>query len=443
MNLIGKPLWLEGMFLRPEHLQQYDRWIEGTLEQRMTGLAAYPWGLRKLAFDAEALKNGQAQLVTVDMVFPDGTVYAAPAAHPLPPARHITTEAQGRKLYLALPLKMPGGTEVADGEGMNYRFRKTTVETRNSAQAASAPADIEIGALNVRLVIEGESMDELVTVPVAEIEAVDAQGQIVLSDSFIPPVMVTGASVRLLSVMEQVRGLLKSRAGVLASGATGQGGTDRAGMLDLMSLGIANRFEVVFNHLITSALHTPETVYRECIALIGELSAYAATGRRPPELPAYNHLDLRATFDPILGVLRSLLSVVVEQNAVSIPLTERDFGIWLGEPDDRTVFHGRRFVLIAQANVGLETIRTRLPIQIKIGPVEQIRELVNLQIPGIAIEALSVAPREIPFIQNAVYFELDGANQLWSAMPASAAFALHVSGQYPGLALELWAIQKS
>ena len=32
MNESLKPLWLEGMFLRPQHLQQHDRWIEATLE---------------------------------------------------------------------------------------------------------------------------------------------------------------------------------------------------------------------------------------------------------------------------------------------------------------------------------------------------------------------------------------------------------------------------
>jgi type VI secretion system protein ImpJ len=99
-------------------------------------------------------------------------------------------------------------------------------------------------------------------------------------------------------------------------------------------------------------------------------------------------------------------------------------------------------VLIVRGNVALEIIRAQLPIQIKIGPVEQIRDLVNLQLPGIGISPLSVAPREIPFLQNAVYFELDGANPLWSRFNDSAAFALHVSGDYPGLSLELWAIQR-
>lgn len=442
MSLTGKPLWLEGMFLRPQHLQQYDRWVESNLEARVGGVVAYGWGVRRLEIDREALKNGQFQFSAIEVIFPDGTIYSAPAAQPLPRARHVETDFQGKRVFLALPLRAADGVEVAETDKAHHRFRTATTQARNNTQADRPAADILVGDLNVRLVVEGESLAELVLLPVAEIEAVDAQGQVTLDDGFIPPALTTGASVRLTSIMEQIRGLLKSRAGILASGATGQGGVDRAGMLDLMNLGIVNRYETVFNHLLAAGLHAPELVYRDCLAMIGELSAYAATGRRPPDLPAYNHLDLRGTFEPLLSVLHTLLSVVVEQNAVNIPLSEREYGIWLGEIDDRFAFQGRHFVIIVQANVALDTIRAQMPIQIKIGPVEQIRELVNLQLPGIAIEPLPVAPREIPFIQNAVYFALDGNNPLWSQFSNSAAFALHVSGNYPGLRMELWAIQK-
>lgn len=442
VSLSAKPLWLEGMFLRPQHLQQYDRWIESTLEGRVNGVFAHAWGVRRLEIDQEALKNGQLRLSAVEAILPDGTIYSAPSAQPLPPARHVDPDFPGKQVYLALPLRNAEGTEVAENGETHYRFTRIETQARNNAQSDRPPADIVVGNLNVRLVLEGEPLDELVHVPVAEIESVGAQGQIVLSDTFIPPVLTTAASARLISILEQIRGLLKSRASVLASGATGQGGIDRAGMLDLMNLGIVNRYETVFNHLVSAGLHAPETVYRECLAMIGELSAYAAAGRRPPDLPPYNHLDLRATFEPLLAELRALLSVVVEQNAVNIPLTEREYGIWLGEIDDRVTFQSRRFVLIVQANVALDTIRAQMPIQIKVGPVEQIRELVNLQLPGIGISPLPVAPREIPFIQNAVYFELDRDNALWAQFPNSAAFALHVSGNYPGLGIELWAVQK-
>jgi type VI secretion system protein ImpJ len=439
---MGKPLWLEGMFLRPQHLQQYDRWIESNLDQRVAGLAPYPWGVRQLEFDKEALKTGQIRVSAVDIVFPDGTLFIAPGAQPLPQAVHVPPGSQGKRVFLALPIRAPGASEVAEGAGMAQRFRNTAVRVIDNAQASRPPAEIGVGTLNVRIVLEGEKLDELTYLPIGEIEAVGALGQVTLTETYIPPVVAIGASLRLISILEQIRGLLRSRAASLTAGATGQANDTRSGMLDVMLLGIANRAEAIIGHLIATGLHSAENAYREVIALAAEISAYASPTRRPPDMPPYNHLDLRMSFDGLLAILREMLSVIVERNALSIPLTERDFGIWLGEIKDRMAFNSRRFVLIARADLALENIRQQLPAHIKIGPVEQIRDLVNLQLPGIAIQPLSVAPREIPFIQNAVYFEVDTTNALWAKLKDSAAFALHVSGNYPGLDLELWAIQR-
>lgn len=427
------------MFLRPQHLQQYDRWIEGSLEQRIKGFLPYSWGVRKLKFSPDALGNGQAQIAEIDLVFPDGSVFSSPS---VVSSRQIVPEHQGKKMYLALPLKAFGGLDVSDTGTSEHRYSRQSTIAQNNTDGDRPSANIEIASLNPRLVIEGESLDETTSVPIAEIESVDAHGAVTLSDDFVAPVLFTGASSFLISQLEQIRGLLRKRGEVLASGATGQGESTRAGMIDLMMLGIANRYELLFAHLIRAGNHTPENVYRECLSLIGELSAYGADNRRPPDVPQFNHLDLRGTFRQLLEILRNLLSFVVEQTAVNIPLTKREYGIWLGEISDRIVFQGRNFVLIARANVGLEVLRTQMPIQIKIGPVEKIRELVNLQLPGIGIAPLSVAPRQIPYIQNAVYFSIDVNNELWPQLQSSAAFALHLSGDYPGLELELWAIQK-
>jgi len=440
--LTGKPLWLEGMFLRSQHLQHYDRWIEHTIESRVAALLPFSWGIRQLRIDPDALRNGQFRVAAIEAILPDGTVIDAPSAQVLPSARHISADAQGKLVYIGLSIRSPGSIDVAEGEGKLYRYRKVSVEVRDSSVANRPAVDIDVGSLNGRIILEGEPLDDLVYLPIAEIEAVDAQGQVRLSESFIPPVLNLGANARLMSIIEQILGLLRSRGNALAQGATGGGGGTRAGMIDLMTLGMVNRYEALLNHAVQSASHTPEHAYRDCIALAGELSAYASDSRRLPELEAYRHTDLRLTFESLLAVLRGMLSIIIERNSVNIPLTERDYGIWVGEIQDRMIFSGRQFVLIARSDVPLETMRTQMPIQIKIGPVEQIRDLVNLQLPGIGISPLSVAPREIPFLQNAVYFALDGGNKLWDRLKDSAAFALHVSGDYPGLDLELWVVQR-
>ena len=88
-----------------------------------------------------------------------------------------------------------------------------------------------------------------------------------------------------------------------------------------------------------------------------------------------------------------------------------------------------------------EELRRRFPQQLKIGSVEKIRDLVNLQLPGIAIQAMPVAPRQIPYHAGFVYFELDRASELWRELKSSGGIAIHQSGEFPGLTLEFWAIR--
>ncbi|WP_280176936.1 type VI secretion system baseplate subunit TssK [Roseibium aquae] len=433
---------MEGMFLRPQHLQQHDRWVETSLEQRVKNLSPFTWGVRRLEFDPDAMQIGQLRVAQLDAILPDGTVFSTAQDHRVATAREVRPEHQGKKVYLSVPLHSAGNVDVSVEGSAHHRYGRSETEIVNSSEADRPTAVIAVGQLTGRLVLEGESLDEATYIALGEIEAVDAQGSIQLAGTFIPPVLYVGTSRRIINHLEEVRSLLRKRAEILASNASGEGTSSRAGLLDLMMLGAVNRYEVLLTHMITCGLHAPEQVYRELLALAGEIATYGTDSRRPPELPVYDHRDLRATFQHLLAVLRDMLSFVVEQNAVSIPLTKRDYGVWLGDTSDKMVFENREFVLIAHANVSLEVLRTQMPIQIKIGPVEKIRELVNLQLPGVGITPLSVAPRQIPYIQNAVYFSLDVSNELWPQFQTSAAFALHLSGDYPGLGLELWAIQK-
>ena len=56
-----------------------------------------------------------------------------------------------------------------------------------------------------------------------------------------------------------------------------------------------------------------------------------------------------------------------------------------------------RLVAAFYRRVPADVVRTRFPSQVKIGPVERIGDLVNLQLPGIPLNPLPVAPRQIPF----------------------------------------------
>lgn len=52
-----------------------------------------------------------------------------------------------------------------------------------------------------------------------------------------------------------------------------------------------------------------------------------------------------------------------------------------------------------------------------------------------------VTPRQIPFHAGYAYFELDQTHELWDQLKNSGGVAIYVPGDFPGLAMEFWAIR--
>jgi type VI secretion system protein ImpJ len=134
------------------------------------------------------------------------------------------------------------------------------------------------------------------------------------------------------------------------------------------------------------------------------------------------------------------LSTVLEQSATEFALEKTKFGVYFATISDKSMLDNADFILAVKANVPSEELRQRLPSQIKIGSVETIRELVNNQLAGIGISTLPIAPRQVPYHAGYHYFQLDKNNSHWVKLKSSGGLAMHISGAYPELQIELWAI---
>lgn len=174
---------------------------------------------------------------------------------------------------------------------------------------------------------------------------------------------------------------------------------------------------------------------------MGEMATFTDENRRAKEFPFYQHDKPYETFQPVIRALRNSLTMVLEQNATAIPLHDRSHGLWVGQFPDNALLSNCSFVLAVYADLPVETIRTLCPTQIKIAPVEQIRTLVSRQLPGIELETIAVAPRQIPYHANFCYFSINTRHELWKLLEKSAGIAFHIGNQFPGLKLELWAIK--
>lgn len=443
MSDSNRVIWSEGLFLRPQHFQQQERFLEAYIEGRTAALHTNSWGFTELEIERDLLVIGKLGLRRARGVFPDGTPFAIPDNDSAPVPLEVTQQTRDQTIFLALPIRKAGATQVDRGLGAAgiTRFRARDFDARDVTSDSGIAAELEVAELKARLLTQNEPAEDFARIPVAHVIECRADKQVVLDDRFIPTVLRANAAARLATFLQEMQGLLHQRAEALAARAVATGRGGAAEIADFLMLQAVNRYEPLVAHFATTGVCHPEDLYCLALQITGELSTLTATSRRPPQFPSYRHDALRASFEPVMNALRACLNVVLESNATPIPLAQKKYGISVATVNDKTLFDTASFVIAARADIAQEDFRRRFPAQLKIGTVEKIRDLVMLQLPGIGLQPMAVAPRQIPYHAGFVYFELDKSNELWRSLKTSGGVAFHQAGEFPGLAMEFWAIR--
>lgn len=446
MSWESKVLWTEGMFLQPHHFQQADRHTEALVAGLARRIAPYAWGFSTLEIDEEVLKVGQFALRSASGLTQDGCVFRVPGHDDHPPALEVPAGTKDCVVYLTVPQHRQGAAEVdmSGAELSAARLRPAELEVTDTMGTGRKAVMLAVGKLRLQFALAVDDLADRLAIPVARIVEVRPDREVVLDKAFIASCIDLRAAPPLTALLQEVEGLLGHRMAALSGRLTqGAGARGAAEIQDFLLLIAINRMVPVLRHMATVDNLHPVQLYRDCVAMAGELATFMAPEKHPPRFPAYQHHDLTATFVPVVRLLRRYLSAVLEQTAVAIPLDPRKYGISVGVIADRKLIGNAGFVLAVTADIPAETLRRHFAGQAKIGPVEEIRQLVNSALPGIGLRPLPVAPRQIPYHAGVVYFELEAESPYWGKMTTSGGVAVHVSGEYPGLKMELWAIRHS
>jgi type VI secretion system protein ImpJ len=444
MTWRDRVIWTEGMFLQPQHFQQHDRHWEHQWRQRLQQAVAYAWGFASLSLDEASLTLGKVGLASAQGLLPDGTAFSAPGGDATPAAVDIPADARNEIVVLAVTLQRPGVVETdaeAAAGAMGPRFTAAEVNVGDSNSQLDRDAALQIGRLNLRLMLQRDAGEGYATLGVARVVERRADNRVVLDPAFVPPLLHAPAHPVLDGYVRELCGLLNQRGEALAArlAAPGRGGVGE--IADFLLLEAVNRNQALFNHLRSVSLLHPERLYTDCLTLAGDLATFRDS-RRPAAYADYVHDDLAATFRPVIDDLRQSLSMVMEQTAIPIELQDRAYGVRVALIPDVGLQRNATFVLAVSAQLPGDALRARFPTQVKIGPVERIRDLVNLQLPGVTLRPLPVAPRQIPYHAGHNYFELETrGNELWKQLESSGGLAMHIAGEFPGLELEFWAIR--
>lgn len=441
----NKVIWQEGLFVKPQHFQQQQRHNDYVLQNRLLAMSNINWGFTDLDIDETQLKHGKISINKAIGCLSDGTVFSIPDQDIIPAPlliNELKTSAS-REIYLALPIISDVVNEV---EGMHSagqssgRYRINYSDVRDLHTNEGDASALALGQLLPCLMSGAEDLSSWVTIPLCRIKERHPNGMLELDPEFIPSVMTTHSSTALTRYLGEVTSSVTNRAEELAKriGAPSQQGI--ADVAEFMMLQMFNRNQTKFAHRSALARLHPEVFYLDLISLYGELVTFTEESRLSEKLGFYQQENLTETFNQIMPRLRKALSTVLAPRAMNLPFTYMD-GIYAAIVNDSTLLQSATFVLAVKSQMPHETLHRQFVQQSKISSVEKIRNVVSVQVPGVQLVPLSTAPRQIPYHANYVYFTLDKNSLAWAEIVRHNGIALHVSGNFPELDLQLWAIR--
>ena len=437
-------VWKEGLFIRPQHFQQNDRYYAYELMSRTIELGSNQWGFFELDIDKRLLGIGKVVLNHASGILPDGTLFnISDKEESL--ALDISENDFGKSIYLAIPIIMHNSDEVhfEDQENILTRYSADTVlNVSNTNAGESSNADLLLAKHDFKLLLEDDVNDGHIAIKITNIISISTGGNVAIDDSYIPTCLHLHQSKDLLSIINELVHMLTYRVERLADKIS-HSVLQASELGNYLMLKLLNRTLSRFHFFLTQDKIHPQDVFLELTSLAGELAVFMKKEKRLTENFTYKHEDMGASFNKIINELKDMLSMVLEQNSVSLSIEERKYGIHVAQLKDKKMLKTSQFIFAVSADTSTEQIKDTLVANLKVGTIETIRELVNYHLVGFKLKPLASPPREIPYRVNNLYFQIELTNENRIELEKSGGFAFHLSAELPNITYALWAIRSA
>src|SRR5690554_3045795 len=105
MAVTNRVVWSDGLFIKPQHFQQQQRYLEHQINERALAVSDYLYGFSDLELHAEFLSFGRVGLVPACALLPDGTPFNLPKDDVMTkPLECTDASVANQVVLLALPL---------------------------------------------------------------------------------------------------------------------------------------------------------------------------------------------------------------------------------------------------------------------------------------------------------------------------------------------------
>lgn len=422
--MLPKPHWTEGLELGAHHFQLLDRYHEELVDHRLAALVDYTWGIHEIRWDARAIGAGQAVIKRLDAILPDGTLVECDASDGVPgPALAIDDlgPKNAREIYLALPRLRAGSNVAAEEAKSTARFRRETVTVPDLA-GNGEPARIEGLRPNVSLVLDGEPMQDFVTLPCARVVR-NSAGQLSFDEGFVPPVLSVNASTYLRRELRRALDALMARQALAARSSP----RDVTEVVRRWLATLVGSFVPRFADLVNERFVHPHTAYCVLAELLGALAPFSRSGTH--RVPAFEFDRLGATFAEMFAGLGALLDAIGADQHRRIPLVHVDPTTLFAELAEPAIFRNHFFLRVTGSDS--DDLRIRFPQQCKVAAWQALPEIVKSATAGVPLNHDPRPPGTLPGGAGTLFFRLEKSDA-FSLIIKHGQLGIH---HVPGLAV--------
>lgn len=440
--------WVEGMLMEPQHFQQQERFFEHLIDTRIKSLKPFNWGFLALEIDRGLLEQGKFALKQARGIFPDGTSFNMPEDIPLPLPLELGDGCQGKVICLSVLMDISGNAQMDllhdERKGSRFRTMDAEVPDRNhgiSLEGTPRVCTLQLGSLVTRLSLVDAVSSAESALSVGFVREVSSDRRILLDDRALPPMLDFRAIGWLQSATTELLGLITQRLESVFRPDVHRTSGGLSELLELLLLQTLSGYNLRLHHLLSCSQVHPEKLFETLLSLLGGLSIIPG-GERLWDRPdlVYLHDEPHNSYFQLFASIRRALSLVIEAPAVALTFIDRGDSIYLCHNDSQLRLE--KLVFAVSCGLSIDYLRSYFPGQVKLGPVEKIIQLIDLQLPGARLMPMASPPRHIPYYPNSIYFEVDHSDPIYKEMMSGSALALSIVGDFPDLHFDVWGLKQ-
>ena len=376
--MLQKPHWTEGLELGSHHFQLLDRYHEELIAHRLEALFDHTWGIHAIRWDARAIGAGQLALQKLDAILPDGTPIACDgadgAATPAIPIHDLGPK-NAREVYVGIR-RLHAGANVGTGAATAERYVRETVLAPDLA-GGHEPVRVECLRPNLQLLLEGEALQDFVTLPCARVVRA-ASGQIAFDETFVPPVLSVGASPYLRRELRSALDALLSRQALAARSSP----RDVTEVVQRWLASIVGSFVPRIADLVHQRTVHPLVAYRVLAELLGALAPFTRAGTH--RVPAFQYDHLGPVFAELFAGLGALLDAIGADHHRRIPLVRYDPSTLFADLNEPAIFRNDFFLRITGGDP--DELRVRVPQNFKVASWLHLPEILRTATAGVPLK---------------------------------------------------------